>query len=135
MKIVCVFFGLWSVALVIHGVWRIYSGVHALGTRHAMFSTVRPLLLLIFWGSAIYGVHKKAPIAWKLGWGVIGVGLLTFLAGALSAISKLPRTDYPGVAGAAVVFGGAAVAFYWGFWWSKQKSCFVKSKAMNNTQE
>ena len=82
-----------------------------------------------FCGVAVYGIHKKALIAWKIGFSVIAAALLAFLISALSAAAKIPSNDHPGVAAAAVIVTAAALALFWSFWWKKQKSYFVKSAA------
>lgn len=98
----------------------------------AVFRTISSIFLSAFYGAAIYGIHKKAFIAWKIGWGVLAAGILSFWISALSATSKIPKSDYPQVAAASAVIGGAAVGVYWGYWWYKQKSYFVNSARANH---
>lgn len=133
LKIVYFFFGLWFVASAILGVREIHSGHEDMG--HAVFRTISSIFVAAFCGAAIYGIHKKAPIAWKLGWGVIGAGLLEFLVSALSALSKSSMNDHPAVADAVVSVMGAAVALYWGIWWNRQRAYFVKPASTNKPQE
>jgi hypothetical protein len=135
LKITCVFFALSSAALVIQGAWEIDSSADPVRMKHAVISTIWSLLLLAFWGGAIYGIQKKALIAWKLGWGAIAAELLAVLDAAFSVRSRIPSTDSPGVAAAAAVVGGTAVVLYWAFWWNRQRSYFVKSTAATNGQE
>jgi hypothetical protein len=133
LKIVYLCFGLWFLTSAILGIRAIYS-VHSqpVAPNQAAFRTVSSLFVSAFCVAAVYGIHKRSLVAWKLGWIVIAAGLTEFLVSALSAISKIPRNDHPVVAAAAVVVGGTAVALYWGFWWKRQKSYFVKLTPANN---
>ena len=130
LKAIYLLWGLWFVASAILGIQEIYSAhSHTPAMNHATFRTIWSIFAAAFCGAAAYGIHKKALVAWKIGFGVIAAALLEFLASALPATSTIPENDHPGVAAAAVVVTGAAVALYWGFWWKKQKSYFVKSAA------
>jgi hypothetical protein len=131
LRIICVVFGSLSAAVLIQGGWDFNSTAHTFGMRHAFLNVIWPLLLLGFWAGAFYGIHKKALIAWKLGWGVIAAELLALPTWALSATSRFPGADHPGVAAAAVIAGFGVVVLYWGFWWAKQKSHFVKPGGKN----
>jgi hypothetical protein len=136
---------MWSAVSAIYGAWHIHSipvGTVAhiystpvgtvvqahfgtAATKHGIIGTIISLGLAFFWACAFYGVRNKAPMAWKLGWGAIVVGLLEFLYKALSSTTRIPETDHPWVASAAVIVGGSAVAFYWGLWWKRQKPYFA----------
>ncbi len=127
LKIVYLFFGLWFAASAVLGVLEIHSAYGQTGdANHAILRAISSILLSAFCGAAVYGIHKRTLIAWKLGWGVIATGFLEFLVSAFSALSKTPRNDHPGIAMAAVVVMAAAVALYWGVWWNKKKSYFIK---------
>jgi hypothetical protein len=127
LKIILALFCVWSVVDFIVAVYAIHSPQNgAYSTSHEKLVMARCLVLAVAYGAALFGIHKKAPIAWKLGWGAIAAELLALPVWALSVTSRIPRTDSPGVAAAAVIVGGVAVALYWGFWWYRQKSYFVK---------
>jgi hypothetical protein len=86
----------------------------------ALWSAIRAL----FYAGVAYGIHKRALVAWKLGWIVIAGQLLYLPVWALSVTSKIPRSESPKVAVAAIVVGGTAIALYWGLWWNRQKAYF-----------
>jgi peptidoglycan/LPS O-acetylase OafA/YrhL len=134
LKMVYLLFAAWSIASAILGVSQICAAQdHTAAMNHAVFRTISAIFASAFCGAAIYGIHNKSIIAWKIGWGVIAAGLIEFLASALSATSRIPRTDYPGVA--AVVVAGLVVALYWSYWWNKQKCYFIKSTPANESRE
>jgi hypothetical protein len=82
------------------------------------------LIESLFWASAFYGIKRKAPIVWKLGWGVLAAGFLEFVIAALSSTRKLPPYDSPLIASISVMVVGCAVLSYWAIWWKRQKSYF-----------
>lgn len=127
LKIVLTLFFVWSVADFIVAVGSVHSpqnGVYFTG--HGTLVIVQCLVLALIYAVALYGIHKRAVIAWKLGWVFIAAAYLGWLLQGLSLTRRVPEADSPGVAFTAVVIAGAAVAVYWGFWWNKQKSYFVK---------
>jgi hypothetical protein len=126
LKIVCLLFCMLSIVSVIQGIRVIHSpAVGADSMNHGILGTILSVVDAVFWAVAFYGIHKKAPIAWKLGWVVIVVGLVQFLILALSSAMRLPKTADPWVASLAIIAGGCAVALYWSFWWKQQKSYFL----------
>jgi hypothetical protein len=126
LKLICLFFCALSVISIIQGV-RVLESATAGTTsmKHGVVGTALSLVDAVFWAFAFYGIQKKIPMAWKLGWAVIVVGLVEFLILALSSIIKLPASSHPLFASAAVVVGGSAIALYWSFWWNRQRNYFV----------
>jgi hypothetical protein len=130
-KTICVLFGFLSLTSAFRAGWEIYLTAHTLAMQNAILETIWTLVFFVFWVAALYGVRKKKLIAWKVGWGLIAADLVALPAWAMSATSRIPRTDDPRVAAAALVVGGVAVVLYWGVWWKKQKSHFVRSTTDN----
>ena len=135
LKIICVFFCLMSVASAFTGVHAFHWSARitpdsasatnmAVSRDNSFGGAVWSVIYALFYASAAYGIHKRARVAWKLGWIVIAGQLLYLPFWALSVTSKIPKSDSPGVAVAAVVIGGTAIALYWGFWWNRQKAYF-----------
>jgi hypothetical protein len=93
-------------------------------SKHKGLGATLSLLLAVLYACAFYGIHKKAPLTWRLGWVAIAFGFLEFLAVALSSTRRLPETVPPWIASVAIVVGGGAVALYWGLWWNRQKGYF-----------
>ena len=133
LKVTYFVFGLWSIASVILVLWEIYSRhEHTDAMSHVAFKLVSSVFAAAFCWAAVYGIQKRAPIAWKLGWGVIATGLLGFLVRALRATSNIPRNEHPEVAAASVIVLGVVVAAYWGYWWNAQKHYFSKPTRTSN---
>ena len=127
-KMISVFFALLSVASTIQGCREIYLMGQTVGMEHAILHTTWAAFGSVFWIGTFYGIHTRAPITWKLGWVLIVAELLALPTWALSVTSRIPENDHPGVATATTIVGFAAVIIYWGFWWNKQKSYFVKDE-------
>ena len=95
--------------------------------NHAASSGLR-----IFWslvnaavfGGAFYGIHKRAPLMWKLGFIGIIVGAASFLMHATSLMGSVPRSNAQ-IESSFLVLATIAVASYWGFWWKRQKPYFT----------
>jgi hypothetical protein len=127
LKIVCLLFCLLSVASIIAGGHAVRPAPFGTPvTGHGSVGMIWSFVNAVVFAGTFYGIHTRAPITWKLGWGVIVVGLLEFLYEALSSTMKLPETAHPWIASAAVLIGGAAVALYWGLWWKRQKPYFAR---------
>jgi hypothetical protein len=127
LKIVLTLFCVWPLVDFIVAVYTILSphdGSHS--TSHENLVMAGSLVAALFYAAAVYGIHKRTFIVWKLGWGFLAIQYLGWLFQGLSLTLKIPHADKPWVASAAIVIGGALVVFYWGFWWNRQKSYFMK---------
>ena len=89
------------------------------------FWKLRALVSLAFFASAFYGIHRRVPLTWKLGWGVIVGGYLWFIVSVLSTTLKMPQPDR-WIASCSIVIGTLLVVLYWGYWWWRQKQYFGK---------
>jgi hypothetical protein len=115
LRIVCLFACVWSVA----------SGLAGLAvSRQGSFGTIFSFASAFVCAAGFYGIQKRAPITWVLGWAVIAACFSAFLFLALPAAIKVPKADHPWIATAGVLLGTAAVALYWSFWWKRQKPYF-----------
>jgi hypothetical protein len=74
--------------------------------------------------AAFYGIQKRAPIVWKVGWIVLAFGLLDFFIQALSSIRRIPGASHPWVFRTFILVIGILVGLYWGFWWRRQRPYF-----------
>ncbi len=74
--------------------------------------------------AAFYGIQKRAPIVWKVGWIVLAFGLLDFFIEALSFTRRMPEASHPWVFRTFILVSGTLVGLYWSFWWRRQKSYF-----------
>ena len=77
----------------------------------------------LVYAAALYGIHKRTAMTWKLGWVFLAANYVGFVFQVHSAV---PQADNPWVPAAAAAIAGAAVAVYWGYWWNRQRSYFVE---------
>jgi hypothetical protein len=96
----------------------------------ARSTTVRDTVFLVntmICAAGFYGIHKREPLAWTLGW--LGLGLffsewIVFcMVSALKA--RVPDVRYIFLL---LVVIGFRVATYWGYGWWCQKVYFTKSR-------
>jgi hypothetical protein len=72
-------------------------------------------------GLGAWGIYRRAPIVWSIGWVALVVSALWFVVEA--AIMLLPQPyGWIGVIGAAV--GAILVVAYWGIWWQRHREYF-----------
>lgn len=136
LKVFCVLVCLFSVArfvAIIHGVFSPEAGL--IVARPGIWAAIWSLVVALAAALEFYGIHKRAPFAWNLGWGILAATFSEFLARAGSAVLGVPEADYPWVAFAGVMVGGSLVALYWGLWWKRQKGYFTsQSPAIPNAR-
>jgi hypothetical protein len=116
----------------------VFTGVHAIrvsyvgnvvtrqvGVDHSLLSIILSLANALLLAAAFYGIHKRALIAWRLGFAVIVVTYIIFLNKILSITLNLPQGWVP-----ALIVGIAsfAICFYGGVWWKGQKEYFSSSR-------
>jgi hypothetical protein len=111
----------------------VYNGKFGTVVRRQGPSLSGPMAIAIslisaaIWAGALYGTHKRAPLTWELGWVVFAAEFLIVEWQLLASISKIPKTDDPWVAFAAVSIAFSLVTAYWGLWWNRQRSYFTAS--------
>jgi hypothetical protein len=74
-----------------------------------------------------YGIHRRWPSVWKLGWAVIAFCSLAALRSVLSARLRVPQRDHPLIFCAAAITGDLLVTTYGSWWWMRRKAYFVQS--------
>ena len=85
------------------------------------------VLSAVFWPSALYGILKRRPIVWKLGWAVIFAGYLLFAVNAgwsILVVRKSPDNPYLEFAIAEAM--GVLVCAYWCYHWYRYRDYFVQ---------
>src|ERR1700730_5797284 len=133
LKIICALFCLMCVASAITGVQAVHLSTHnsssdASITMHSGYGRVWSLVSALIYAGAFYGIQKRAPIGWKLGWCALIVSFLQFSIGALSFSLKLPQPAR-WILSTAILVTGAGVTAYWGIWWKRQKSYFRTARS------
>jgi len=71
---------------------------------------------------AFYGIYRRFPIAWKLGWVLLIASAVDFIVESWLALIHEPDGWFFAVVATLLVIG---VALYWGVWWRKQKHYFT----------
>lgn len=128
LKIVLAIFCVWSVAWFIAGLQAIYSPpTGAFPPTDRNLRLALSLMDALIYGVALYGIHKRTLITWKLGWVFLTAALVEFLFSALSSTLKLSEPD-TWIASAAIAIVSSAVAVYWGFWWKRQRNYFTSGR-------
>jgi hypothetical protein len=123
LKIVCVFFCLFSLASALTGTRAIdwsYGGLHITkqaGIGVMLWSVFNALL----YASAAYGIQRRVPVVWKLGWAVLIISSLQFVIG---GVSSALRQSGGQIGAAGVLVGGVLVTVYWGRWWNRKRDYF-----------
>jgi hypothetical protein len=77
-------------------------------------------------GAALYGIQKRIPLMWKLGFAGIVMGAASFLVHSLGVVRSVPTR--PTVAHFQLGFLAIAtvvVTGYWLLWWKRQKPYFI----------
>lgn len=125
LKIFCIFACVSCAAGFVTIIRAHSSAAESISTGRGILAAIWLLAIALVYAVEFYGIHTKAPFAWKLGWGILAATFVEFFVGAGSATLEVPKTDYPWVAFASLTVVGSLVAFYWGFWWKRQKAYFT----------
>ena len=88
---------------------------------HSRAAVTDSLLSALFFGAALYGIHKRTVTAWRLGWVYLGGGYISLIR---SLTRTVPEGGSPRIFLAVAVTGASLVFLYWGFWWKKQRGYF-----------
>ncbi len=97
------------------------------GVRHDGLGRLYAATFAVFCAAAVYGIHRRALIAWKIGWVVLVASFASPLFVALPRALKLPS---PGCwfISSFVVIGTVIVGGGWGMWWQRQRGYFVSRR-------
>ena len=81
------------------------------------------LVYAAFFAVAFYGIYRRFPLAWKVGWVVLVASTAGFIVQVWLTEVQPPDAAYAGRILATLA--GIAVGIYWGFWWYNQKRYFI----------
>ena len=126
LKIIFALFCLLFTAYVIVGVLPIpVDFPRGVASLHSRSAVTHSLLSALFFGAAIYGIHKRMVIAWRLGWVCLGAVYIAWLRQCLSLTRTTAQADrLPWFVAVSMAVVGTLVTFYWSVWWKKQRGYF-----------
>lgn len=99
-----------------HSQFAVFNVSHSIGMQITWLSN-----FILFFGSA-YGLHRRAPIVWKLGPWIFGLIYLDWVVESLEAAHGMPKAW---IASVGIVIAGFAGVAFWFLWWKRQKGYFV----------
>ena len=124
LKIVCVLLCVLSLASALTGIrairWSTFGGLD-IAKQTGVGATLWALLNALLFASAAYGIHRRIPAVWKLGWAVLIFSCLEFMIRAIGSALILPE-GWAACIG--IVVGATVVTVYWGRWWNRQRDYF-----------
>jgi hypothetical protein len=131
-----------KVILLILSVLCLLSAISGVGSVHLVANnsgsaiTATPLntlgklaalvMSLLFAGMS-YAIHARLSVGWKIGWLALGLSYLNSVVGGISAtLQNDPNITFADfwLPCILIVIGGAAIVWYWGRIWFRQKSYF-----------
>jgi hypothetical protein len=133
LKIVFIIFSILCLLAAISGVGSVHmfantSGSGVMTTSLNGLGRLVALVMALLFAAMSYLIHTHLPIGWKIGWLALGAGYISFMIGGISAMLEndpnLTFADFWLPSGL-VVIGGAAVTWYWGRIWYRQKAYFI----------
>jgi hypothetical protein len=124
LKAICILFCLLSVVSALTGIrtfhWSTSDGLN-ITRQGGLVNTLWSVFSSLLYATAAYGIHRRIPVIWKLGWAVLIVSFLEFTIGGVSSILRQPGGR---IGAAGILVGGVLVAVYWGRWWNRQRGYF-----------
>jgi len=124
LKVFCILFCLVSVASALTGIRAVHwstSGGLDITKQTGVGATLWSVFLALVYAGVAYGIHRRVPVVWKLGWAVLIVSSLEFTVGGIASALTLPDGW---VACVGILVAGIAITLYWGAWWNRQKDYF-----------
>jgi len=89
---------------------------------HHGYGRLYAVAAAVFFAVAFYGVYRRFPIVWKLGWIFLVAGTADFIVEAWLGLIHRP---YGWVGALAATLGGLAMLAYWGIWWQRHREYFT----------
>jgi len=124
LKAICILFCLLSVVSALTAIrtfhWSTSDGLN-ITRQGGLGNTLWSVFSSLLYASAAYGIHRRIPVVWKLGWAILIVSFLEFTIVGVSSVLTQPG-GWIGAAG--ILVGGVLVAVYWGRWWNRQRAYF-----------
>jgi hypothetical protein len=130
LKAILALFCAWScvyVVIAIHAIYSPRNGAYSASHEHSVLA--KELAAALVYAAALYGIHKRTVMTWKLGWVFLAANCVAFVFQVHSSMLKVSPTENPWVPTAAAAIGATAVGVYWGYWWNGQRSYFVERAA------
>jgi hypothetical protein len=92
--------------------------------NHSLLNHLISLGDAVLFGIGFYGIHRRMPLAWRVGWFYLGLFYVSSIVSGMAAARTTMAAPERWIMLSAVVVGISAVAVYWGIWWNKQKAYF-----------
>ena len=90
------------------------------------FSMVSSIIDTAVLGFAFYGIHRRVPLMWKLGFAIIvGLGAQFLIQSLIIWSSILGSATNARTQSGFLTLATLAVTTYWLFWWKRQKPYFI----------
>jgi hypothetical protein len=123
LQVFCAFLCLLSVLSAVTGIQSISVADRVVIAKHGGFGRIYSLFVAGVFAAAVYGIRRRAPIVWKLGWVLLAASFVSFVVSALPGALRQPP---PGcwIVAAFILIGGLVVTVYWGWWWKRQRDYF-----------
>lgn len=124
LKAICILWCLLSVVSALTGIrtfhWSTSDGLN-ITRQGGLGNTLLSVFSSLVYASAAYGIHRRIPVVWKLGWAVL---IVSFLEATIGGVSSVLRQPGGWIGAAGILVGGVLVAVYWGRWWNRQRDYF-----------
>jgi hypothetical protein len=89
------------------------------------FGILSSIIDTAVFGCAIYGIHRRAALMWKLGFAIIVCLGAQFLIQSLIIWSSIGRATTARLESGFLTIATLAVTTYWLFWWKRQRPYFI----------
>jgi hypothetical protein len=134
LKYLCLFLSLVSIVAALTGIQAIATGSSGTTIWHYnVYGRVFAFGVALVFAAFAYGIHIRARIFWKLGFVLLALSYIYFVVGGMTTLYRFKPVpsllSFCLLAGLLIIVG-AAVATYWGRWWSGQRNYFLSEADM-----
>jgi hypothetical protein len=128
LQAICALFCLLCIVSAVTGIQSVVATDRVVITRYGENGRLWAVATAMFFAAAIYGIQRRAILAWKLGWVVLAT---MFLRCATLALRGLLQPQHNWIDSCFLGIGGIVVTVVWGLWWNRQRGYFEPHDASN----